>query len=144
MRKFALFATVFAGGLVGCALPVWPTHVQTQVTAANIVDGWEVERIDDRVPKQRAASIIFRPGGRMDGSITCNTFSGTYRIVGGQVQFGDAVMTLLGCDGFDPRLQKVNQTVFGPTSISSLSADLRRLTFRSGRSSVTFHRITSR
>ena len=102
------------------------------------------ERIDDRVLKQRAASIIFRPGGKVDGSINCNTFSGVYRIVDGQVRFGDAVMTLLGCDGFDPRLQQVNQIVFGPTSVSSLSADLQRLTFRSGRSSVTFQRITSR
>ena len=43
-------------------------------------------------------SVTFDKDGKINGSVGCNSFSGDYKVAGGQVKFGAIATTLMACE----------------------------------------------
>jgi len=59
--------------------------------------------IDSQTPAL-PARISFDAGGRVSGNLGCNSFSGSYKISGGKLEFDSWMATLMGCES--PRMEQ--------------------------------------
>lgn len=83
-----------------CAIWLWVVSCSLPGTADPLANtAWQLQQIDGgAVPAEVTVTLILNDG-QIGGNGGCNSYGGTYRAQGDQVQFTDMLMTEMYCEG---------------------------------------------
>jgi heat shock protein HslJ len=125
MKKNTLLLLSLFSVLVSACCSTKTNEVRTTASKTAFYDGaWELEYIsgpriafEGLYPEKKPYILFKESESQFSGNTSCNGYSGTYTKKDNHIQFGDAIKTMIYCEGggeetFLKMLGKVNKLAF--------------------------------
>lgn len=125
MKKNTLLLLSLFSVLVSACCSTKTNEARTTASKAAFYDGaWELEYIsgpriafEGLYPEKKPYILFKESESQFSGNTSCNGYSGTYTKKDNNIQFGDAIKTMIYCEGggeetFLKMLGKVNKLAF--------------------------------
>lgn len=116
-----------------------PDQPLTEITwtLTSIVAGDAVSSVPDGI----TATFLFRDDGTLELNSGCNSGGGPFTIDGDKIQFGDIIMTLIGCTGAAAAVEEAVVTLLNSDS-ATYSIEGSTLTLDAGANGLVFSAAT--
>jgi heat shock protein HslJ len=109
-------------------------------TSAALDDtSWALVEVNGQPPAAPATLAFNAADQTAGGSNGCNSYSGSYSLAGGSLQFGELVQTLIGCEEAIAQQESTFMTVL--TNLTGYTLEGSRLTLRAGEETLVFERV---
>ncbi|MFN3754102.1 META domain-containing protein [Flavobacterium sp.] len=125
MTKKAVFLLVLFSIISSSCCPTKTKEVTSTLGKSDFYDyAWELEYLsgtriafEGLYPEQKPFIMFKESGSQFSGNTSCNGYSGKYTKKENSIQFGDAIKTMIFCEGggeeaFLKMLGKVNKLAF--------------------------------